>query len=73
MIQSPCRHCPNRFKAKRLCMDSCILLQQVQSLAVARREPEPYSAVNMADDNRYRLMNATETRRNGMRIYEQVY
>ena len=68
MIQSPCRNCPNRFKDKRLCMASCVLLHRVQAFAVGRREPEPFSAVNMADDNRYRLMTIRDIRRSGMDI-----
>jgi len=66
MIQSPCRNCPHRFKDKRFCMESCVLLHRVQEFAAGRREPEPFSAVNMADDNRYRLMTAKDIRRSGM-------
>jgi len=69
MIQSPCRHCPNRYKDKHLCMESCVLLQQVQAFEAAHREPEPFSAVNMADENRYRLMTAREMRRSIMDSY----
>ena len=68
MIQSPCRNCPNRYKDKRLCMETCVLLHRVQAFEAARREPVPFSAVNMADDNRYRLMTAKDIRRSGMDI-----
>ena len=68
MIQSPCRNCPNRYKDKRFCMETCVLLHQVQAFEAAHREPEPFSAVNMADENRYRLMTARDIRRSGMDI-----
>ena len=31
MIQSPCLNCPNRYKDKRLCMDTCVLLHRVHT------------------------------------------
>jgi hypothetical protein len=55
MIESPCRNCPNRYKDKRLCMESCVLLHRVQAFHAGCREPSIYTAVNYADDNRYRL------------------
>ena len=65
MIQSPCRHCPHRYQDKNRCMETCVLLHRVQAFGVGRREPEPYSAVNTADDNRYRLMTAGVLRASG--------
>jgi hypothetical protein len=58
MIQSPCRNCPNRYKDKRICMESCVLLHRVQTFHAGRRDPTIYTAVNYADDNRYRLATA---------------
>ena len=69
MIQSPCRHCPHRYQDKRLCMETCVMLHRVQAFGAGRREAEPYSAVNMADDNRYRLMTAKDIRRSVMDNY----
>ena len=63
MIQSPCHNCPNRHKDKRHCMASCVLLDRVQMFQVGRQEPTNSTAVNYADDNRYRLMTAHEIRR----------
>jgi hypothetical protein len=61
MIQSPCRNCPNRYKDKRHCMESCVLLHRVQMFQAGRQEPA-YTAVNYADDNRYRLVTAHDIR-----------
>ena len=61
MIQSPCRNCPNRYKDKRYCMESCVLLHRVQMFQAGRQEPS-YKAVNYADDNRYRLVSAHDIR-----------
>ena len=61
MIQSPCRNCPNRYKDKRHCMEYCVLLHRVQMFQVGRQEPS-YTAVNYADDNRYRLVTAHDIR-----------
>jgi hypothetical protein len=36
-------------------MESCILLHRVQTFQAGRRDPSTYTAVNYADDNRYRL------------------
>ncbi|WP_155302181.1 hypothetical protein [Desulfosarcina widdelii] len=66
MIQSPCRNCPNRYKDKRHCMESCVLLHRVQMFQAGRQEQSIYTAVNSADDNRYRLMTAREIRRSVM-------
>jgi hypothetical protein len=66
MIQSPCRNCPNRYKDKRLCMESCVLLHRVQAFHAGRRDPSIYTAVNYADDNRYRLATAHDLHRSVM-------
>ena len=61
MIQSPCRNCPNRYKDKRHCMESCDLLHRVQMFQAGRQDSS-YMAVNYADDNRYRLVTAHNIR-----------
>jgi hypothetical protein len=66
MIQSPCRNCPNRYKDKRLCMESCVLLHRVQAFHAGRREPSIYTAVNYADDNRYRLATTHDLHQSSM-------
>jgi hypothetical protein len=63
MIQSPCRNCPNRYKDKRHCIESCALLHRVQMFQIGRQDPSNYTAVNFADDNRYRLATAHDIRR----------
>lgn len=66
MIQSPCRNCPNRYKDKRLCADSCVLLHRVQTFQAGRLEPSLYSAVDSADEERYQLMTAYDSQRLSM-------
>jgi len=68
MIQSPCRNCPNRYKDKRHCMESCVLLHRVQAFHAGRREPSIYTAVNYADDNRYRLTTTHDLKQSAMDI-----
>lgn len=66
MIQSPCRHCPNRYKDKSLCADSCVLLRRVQALQAGGLERSLYTAVDSADEGRYQLMTAHENHRRGI-------
>ena len=63
MIKSPCRNCPNRYKDKCHCMETCVLLHRVQMLQVGLQQPSIYTAINYADDNRYRLMTPHDIRR----------
>ena len=63
MIQSPCLHCPNRFKDKRLCMETCVLLHRVQTLQASRLEPSLFTAVDSADEGRYQLTAAHRRQR----------
>jgi len=63
MIQSPCRNCPNRYKDKRHCMETCVLLHRAQMFQIGRQELSVYTAVNSADENRYRLITTHEIRR----------
>ena len=63
MIQSPCRNCPNRYKDKRHCMETCVLLHRVQMFQAGYQKPSIYTAVNSADDKRYRLVTAHDIRR----------
>lgn len=65
MIQSPCLHCPNRYKDKRLCMDSCVMLHRVQTFQAGRLEGVRFSAVDSADEERYRLISAYDSQRPG--------
>jgi hypothetical protein len=50
-------------------MENCVLLHRVQAFAAGCRKPEPFSAVDMADDNRYRLMAATNIHEAGADIH----
>jgi hypothetical protein len=56
MIQSPCLNCPNRFKDKSLCAESCVLLHRVQTFQASRLERSLFTAVDSADEGRYQLM-----------------
>lgn len=72
MIQSPCLNCPNRYKDKRLCMDTCVLLHRVQTFQASRLEPPLFTAVDSADDERYQLVTTYESHRSGidsLRLY----
>jgi hypothetical protein len=44
-------------------METCVLLHRVQMFQIGRQEPSNYTAVNYADDNRYRLMTTPDIRR----------
>jgi hypothetical protein len=66
MIQSPCLNCPNRFKDKRLCMDSCVLLHRVQTIQAGCLDRSLYTAVDSADEARYQLMSAYDSTRAGV-------
>ncbi|WP_155305769.1 hypothetical protein [Desulfosarcina widdelii] len=47
-------------------MESCVLLHRVQAFHAGRRDPSIYTAVNYADDNRYRLATAHDFHRSVM-------
>jgi hypothetical protein len=66
MIQSPCLNCPNRYKDKRLCMDTCVLLHRVQTFQASRLEPSLFTAVDSADEERYQLVTTHERHRTGI-------
>ncbi len=60
MIASPCKNCPNRHLPKEICLASCKILCQLQTMnAVNRREC--CEAVDYADDNRYRVASPSVT------------
>lgn len=60
MIQSPCLNCPNRFKDKSLCAESCVLLHRVQTFQASRLERSLFTAVDSADEGRYQLTTSYE-------------
>jgi hypothetical protein len=66
MIQSPCLNCPNRYQDKSLCAGACVLLRRLQAVQAARLAHSPYTAVDSADEGRYRLMTAYESHRAGI-------
>lgn len=66
MIQSPCRNCPNRYKDKSLCMDTCVLLHRVQTYQAGCLERSLFTAVDCADEERYQLITAHDSQRSGM-------
>ncbi|WP_319522902.1 hypothetical protein [uncultured Desulfosarcina sp.] len=47
-------------------MESCVLLHRVQTFHAGRREPSIYTAVNYADDDRYRLATTHDLHRSSM-------
>lgn len=60
MTLSPCRNCPNRYMDKNLCMQTCELLNRVQCYQAGCMAPPLFSAVDIADHDRYRIATAFE-------------
>lgn len=58
MIQSPCRHCPNRHQDKNRCLEACDLINRLQTLDTHRRDDTPVCAVDASDEGRYHILSA---------------
>ncbi|WP_155318320.1 hypothetical protein [Desulfosarcina alkanivorans] len=53
-------------------MDTCVLLHRVQTLQAGRLERSLFTAVDAADEDRYQLMTARDSRQSvmdGLRLY----
>jgi hypothetical protein len=66
MTRSPCLNCPNRHLDKNLCLESCDLLNRLQTFEALHRERASCSAVDAADEGRYRITTAFDLRRSSV-------
>ena len=56
MTLSPCRNCPKRYQDKNRCLETCELINRVQTFQILHREYTNCSAVDAADEGRYQVM-----------------
>lgn len=65
MTLSPCRNCPKRHQDKNLCLENCELIHRLQTLQYQYLESSCSSAVDAADENRYRIMSPFDLKLSG--------